>query len=152
MDGESVVILLDQRFFSRSQCNPTQLHAFSILSVVMELTDNVQLILNAVISSTVVEVQGEKLRRRNDWFHWLMPPLAQNSSISSSQSQKKPILVENLRRVAFDDKAIRHENADGHLSRSSSTELSTPSKQHGDGMTGLAGVQHSQPMPVGNPN
>ncbi|KAM3342921.1 la-related protein 1C isoform X1 [Capsicum galapagoense] len=119
---------------------------------VMELTDNVQLILNAVISSTVVEVQGEKLRRRNDWFHWLMPPLAQNSSVSSSQSQKKPILVENLRRLAFDDKAIRHENADAHLSRSSSTELSTLSKQHGDGMTGLAGVQHSQPMPVGNPN
>lgn len=29
-----MVILLDQRFFSRSQCNPTQLHAFSILSVV----------------------------------------------------------------------------------------------------------------------
>uniref|UniRef100_A0A0V0IQV0 Putative la-related protein-like n=1 Tax=Solanum chacoense TaxID=4108 RepID=A0A0V0IQV0_SOLCH len=93
---------------------------------VMELTDNIQLILNAVRSSTVVEVQGEKLRRRNDWFHWLMPPSVQNSTMSSLQSLPKStsdFLVENLQRVAFDDKTVTQ----AHLSRSSSAELNTPS-------------------------
>ncbi|XP_015066413.1 la-related protein 1C-like isoform X1 [Solanum pennellii] len=98
---------------------------------VMELTDNIQLILNAARSSTVVEVQGEKLRRRNDWFNWLMPPSVQNSTVSSPQSLPKSasdLLVENLQRVAFDDKTVTHGNVEAHLSRSSSAELSTPSK------------------------
>ncbi|XP_006361945.1 la-related protein 1C-like [Solanum tuberosum] len=97
---------------------------------VMELTDNIQLILNAVRSSTVVEVQGERLRRRNDWFHWLMPPSVQNSTVSSPQSLPKStsdLLVENLQRVAFDDKTVTHGNVEARLSRSSSAELSTPS-------------------------
>ncbi|MCD9638230.1 hypothetical protein HAX54_022077 [Datura stramonium] len=122
---------------------------------VMELTDNIQLILNAVRSSTVVEVQGEKLRRRNDWFHWLMPPSIQNSTVSSPQSLQKSssnLLVENLQRVAFDDKTIRHGNAEAHLTGSSSAELSIPSKQFGNEMARQAGAQHSQPMPVGNPS
>ncbi|CAN4123660.1 unnamed protein product [Withania somnifera] len=116
---------------------------------VMELTDDVQLILNVVRSSTVVEVQGEKLRRRNDWFQWLMPPSVQNSIVSSPQSLQKStpdLLVENLQRVAFDDKTIRYGNAEAHFSRSLSTELSTPSKQCGNGMAGQAGAQNSQPM------
>ncbi|KAK6796591.1 hypothetical protein RDI58_004292 [Solanum bulbocastanum] len=97
---------------------------------VMELTDNIQLILNAVRSSTVVEVQGEKLRRRNDWFHWLMPSSVQNSTVSSPQSLPKStsdLLVENLQRVAFDNKTVTHGNVEARLSRSSSAELSTPS-------------------------
>ncbi|MCD7459646.1 hypothetical protein HAX54_041563 [Datura stramonium] len=34
-------------------------------------------------SSTVVEVQGKKLRQKNDWFRWLLPPSIQNSNMSS---------------------------------------------------------------------
>ncbi|MCD7465148.1 hypothetical protein HAX54_000693 [Datura stramonium] len=56
---------------------------------VRELTDNTQLILNVVRSSTVVEVQSEKLRRRNDWFRWLMPPSIQNSNVSSPSISTK---------------------------------------------------------------
>ncbi|KAG5620916.1 hypothetical protein H5410_006134 [Solanum commersonii] len=119
---------------------------------VMELTDNIQLILNAVRFSTVVEVQGEKLRRRNEWFHWLLPSV-QNSTVSNPQSLQKStpdLLVENFQRVAFDDKTVTHGNAEAHLSRSSSAELSTPSEQFGNEMAGQAGGQHWQPMPVGN--
>ncbi|KAK4360504.1 hypothetical protein RND71_019456 [Anisodus tanguticus] len=121
---------------------------------VIELTDNIQLILNAVRSSTVVEVQGEKIRRRNDWFNWLMPPSVQNSTLSSQSLQKSgpDLLVENLQCVAFDDMNIRYGNAEAHLSSSSSVELSTPSKHFGNEMAGQAGAQHSQPMPVGNPS
>ncbi|CAN4123512.1 unnamed protein product [Withania somnifera] len=122
---------------------------------VMELTDNIQLILNAVRSSTVVEVQGENLRRRNDWFNWLLPPSVQNSTMSSPQSPQKSnpdLLVENLQRVVFDYKTIRHGNAEAHLSRSLSAELTTTSKPFGNEMSGQAGAQHLQPMPVGNPS
>ncbi|KVI08752.1 la-related protein 1C isoform X2 [Cynara cardunculus var. scolymus] len=40
---------------------------------VLYLTDNVQLILDAMRTSTIVEVQGDKIRRRNDWMRWIMP-------------------------------------------------------------------------------
>ncbi|KAL5754390.1 hypothetical protein ACOSP7_022610 [Xanthoceras sorbifolium] len=41
------------------------------------LTDSIQLILDALRSSTVVEVQGDKIRRRNDWMRWIMPQINQ---------------------------------------------------------------------------
>ncbi|XP_028776620.1 la-related protein 1C isoform X2 [Neltuma alba] len=40
---------------------------------VMQLTDNVQLILDALRTSSVVEVQGDKIRRKFDWKRWIMP-------------------------------------------------------------------------------
>ncbi|CAN4124177.1 unnamed protein product [Withania somnifera] len=119
---------------------------------VMELTDNIQLILNAVRSSTVVEVQGEKLRRRNDWFNWLLPPSVQKLTMSSPQKSSPDLLVENLQHVVFDYKTIREGNAEERLGRSSCTELTTTSKPFGNEMTAQAGAQHSQPMPVGNPS
>ncbi|KAK1439218.1 hypothetical protein QVD17_05034 [Tagetes erecta] len=52
---------------------------------VSSLTDNVQLILDVMRQSTVVEVQGDKMRRRNDWMKWLMPPAVQDSLASQFQ-------------------------------------------------------------------
>lgn len=99
-------------------------------------------------------LQGEKLRRRNDWNHWIIPPSVQNSTISPQSPQKSSpdSLAENLQRVAFDDETIRHGNAEAYLSRPSSAELSTPSKQFGNEMAGKTGAQRGQPMPVGNPS
>ncbi|KAK8673312.1 hypothetical protein V6N13_111658 [Hibiscus sabdariffa] len=37
------------------------------------LTDNIQLIKDALQSSAVVEVQGDKVRKRIDWMRWIMP-------------------------------------------------------------------------------
>ncbi|XP_022879756.1 la-related protein 1C-like isoform X2 [Olea europaea var. sylvestris] len=42
---------------------------------VMELTDNIQLILEAVQASNIVEVQVDKVRRKNDWMKWIMRPI-----------------------------------------------------------------------------
>lgn len=87
-------------------------------------------IVSEVLKYFFIVLQGEKLRRRNDWFNWLMPPSVQNSTVSSPQSLPKSasdLLVENLQRVAFDDKTVTHGNVEAHLSRSSSAELSTPS-------------------------
>ncbi|CAI9763523.1 unnamed protein product [Fraxinus pennsylvanica] len=42
---------------------------------VMELTDNIQLILEAVQASNIVEVKVDKVRRKYDWMKWIMPPI-----------------------------------------------------------------------------
>nr|XP_010933359.1 la-related protein 1C [Elaeis guineensis] len=41
---------------------------------VKQLTNNIQYILDTVRLSDVVEVQGEKIRKRNDWMNWVLPP------------------------------------------------------------------------------
>ncbi|KAL1566644.1 la-related protein 1B-like [Salvia divinorum] len=41
---------------------------------VRQLTDNIHLILDALQASNIIEVQGDKVRRRGDWLKWLMPP------------------------------------------------------------------------------
>ncbi|KAK8474240.1 hypothetical protein V6N12_009740 [Hibiscus sabdariffa] len=46
------------------------------------LTDNIQLVMEALQSSTVVEVQGDKVRKRNDWMRWIMPPSVQFPIVS----------------------------------------------------------------------
>ncbi|KAK9948357.1 hypothetical protein M0R45_003938 [Rubus argutus] len=55
---------------------------------VMNLTDNIQVILDALRMSTVVELQGDKIRRRNDWMRWVMPA-AQSPTVSGSQTLGK---------------------------------------------------------------
>nr|GMD89761.1 la-related protein 1C-like [Ipomoea batatas] len=92
---------------------------------VAELTDDIQLIMHAIRTSTVVEIQGEKLRPRNDWKKWILPPSVQYS-ISSPQSARSPgsdVLSQHFQGVTLDEKnANEHErgNAEAHLNRSSS--------------------------------
>ncbi|KAI3502815.1 hypothetical protein L1887_31153 [Cichorium endivia] len=40
---------------------------------VLGLTDNVQLILDVMRTSKVVEVKGEKMRKRTEWKKWILP-------------------------------------------------------------------------------
>ncbi|KAI3665348.1 hypothetical protein L6452_43972 [Arctium lappa] len=65
---------------------------------VSSLTDNVQLILDAMRTSSIVEVQGEKIRRRNDWKRWLMPPPAHYLSGSHNQDT----LVSQFERIGLE--------------------------------------------------
>ncbi|XP_047317283.1 la-related protein 1C-like [Impatiens glandulifera] len=51
---------------------------------VLMLTDNIQLILDSLLSSAKVEIQGEKVRRRNDWSKWIMRP----SSVSPQYGRR----------------------------------------------------------------
>ncbi|XP_071702391.1 la-related protein 1C-like [Rutidosis leptorrhynchoides] len=62
---------------------------------VSSLTNDIQLILGVMQTSTLVEVQGDKLRRRNDWMRWLMPP-AQYSSVSSFEAVPRSIDQDSL--------------------------------------------------------
>lgn len=55
---------------------------------VKQLTKDVQCILDAVQMSTVVELQGDKIRKRHDWMNWLLPPSNQFTRVSSRQSSE----------------------------------------------------------------
>ncbi|XP_023754172.1 la-related protein 1C [Lactuca sativa] len=59
------------------------------------LTDNIQLILDAMRTSTVVEVQGEKIRRRNDWMKWMMPvggPSSPQAAVGRSSNDNEELV------------------------------------------------------------
>ncbi|CAI8600138.1 unnamed protein product [Vicia faba] len=58
---------------------------------VKSLTSNVELILDSLRTSSIVEVHGDKLRRRNDWMRWL-PSVHQRAS-SGSVSQVDQIAI-----------------------------------------------------------
>lgn len=49
------------------------------------LTPNPGLILDALRNSAAVEVQGDKLRKRDDWAKWLLPPSHYGPSTSASR-------------------------------------------------------------------
>ncbi|KAI4386827.1 hypothetical protein MLD38_004726 [Melastoma candidum] len=55
---------------------------------VSELTDNVQIIMDSLYHSTVVEVQGDKIRRRIDWRRWIMPTVNPFPDSTTPQSSE----------------------------------------------------------------
>ncbi|KAI5319780.1 PREDICTED: la-related [Prunus dulcis] len=100
---------------------------------VMNLTDNIQLILDAMRMSTVVEVQGDKIRRRNDWMRWVMPT-AQPPNASGSQALGKSgqdILSAQIQSIALDEKTASNINIENS---------SQPQPSSGEG-AGQFGVQ-----------
>ncbi|OMO83419.1 RNA-binding protein Lupus La [Corchorus olitorius] len=94
------------------------------------LTDNIQLILDALRSSTVVEVQGDKVRKRIDWARWIMPPSVQFPTMSGQD-----ILVARVQNISLDQRTMNQSGArkqggayaDGLSGRSSSGDFSNQS-------------------------
>ncbi|KAE8707770.1 putative Basic-leucine zipper transcription factor family protein [Hibiscus syriacus] len=61
---------------------------------ISQLTDNLQLITDALQSSAVVEVQDNKVRKRIDWMRWILPSFVQ---FHNRTGQGAPVAsVENL--------------------------------------------------------
>lgn len=111
---------------------------------VMELTQNIQQILDAVRSSTKVEVQGDKIRKRDDWMRWIMPASVQfPTAASGSQSPRSPTIAalsSHIQAVKLDDKVIDQDHPKGQLdvnavtvSRSSSGDMNVPLQSGKDG-------------------
>ncbi|PPS01858.1 hypothetical protein GOBAR_AA18805 [Gossypium barbadense] len=64
------------------------------------LTDNIQLITNALQSSTVVEVQGDQVRKRIDWMRWIMPP-----SVHFPTKSGQDTLAARVQNISLDQRA-----------------------------------------------
>ncbi|KAL7231266.1 hypothetical protein ACSBR2_009517 [Camellia fascicularis] len=93
---------------------------------VMILTDNTQFILDAVRASSLVEVKDDKVRRRNDWFRWIMPSSVQFAPVSSPQSigrSSHDTLAANIQSMSFEEMTNRQGQSEAFLSRSSSGDL-----------------------------
>ncbi|CAN1184758.1 La-related protein 1C [Linum perenne] len=99
---------------------------------VSQLTDNIQLILDALRASIVVEVQGDKVRRRNDWMRWLMPPTVQFPKASSTQvpavvgeSSSQQVILESVKNISLEEKATETGDLNGGQSQPSSSSEGT---------------------------
>uniref|UniRef100_A0A5B6YWY6 Putative la-related protein 1C-like n=1 Tax=Davidia involucrata TaxID=16924 RepID=A0A5B6YWY6_DAVIN len=106
---------------------------------VQHLTYNIQLILHSLRASTAVEVQGDKVRRRNEWRKWI-PASGQfptdDSGSHSPNGSGYSMLATSFQKVTLDEATINHNSAmgkaDPHIEaapgRCSSEELTGQSK------------------------
>lgn len=62
---------------------------------VQQLTNDVTLILDALRNSTILEVQGERVRRRNGWSKWRQSSGTSNNNSAASGSQTPPVSAED---------------------------------------------------------
>ncbi|KAK7307462.1 hypothetical protein VNO77_40554 [Canavalia gladiata] len=118
---------------------------------VMHLTDNIQLILDAVRTSSVVEVQGDKIRRRNDWRRWIMPPSVQFPNATTPGVLNSDMLADQVHNIALE--TTNYDGAGGldvlpdtSQHRSAYGDLSSPlqlSTAEGTGQVGIQGSDHS---------
>ncbi|XP_030524013.1 la-related protein 1C-like [Rhodamnia argentea] len=84
---------------------------------VMELTTDVQLILDAVRTSAFVEVQGEKVRKRTDWPKWVLSTSAHSSGVASPRfpdSLSHDTLASGIESVSLNVRDTRFDNVVGH--------------------------------------
>ncbi|XP_064949668.1 la-related protein 1C-like isoform X1 [Musa acuminata AAA Group] len=79
---------------------------------VKQLTRDMPHILDAVRGSTVVEVQGEKIRKRGDWMKWMMPPTPNQYDLASgSQSPLTPgydSVIAHMHTFGLDEGSSHH--------------------------------------------
>ncbi|XP_027360635.1 la-related protein 1C-like [Abrus precatorius] len=116
---------------------------------VVHLTDNIQLILDAVRTSSVVEVQGDKIRRRNDWSKWIMHPVLPNAT--NLGVLNPDMLAEQVHNIAlettnYDGAGALDVLPDTSQHRSAFGDLSSPlqlSTSEGTGQVGMEGSDHS---------
>ncbi|KHN45947.1 La-related protein 1B [Glycine soja] len=100
---------------------------------VRSLTSNIKLILDSLRTSTVVEVQGDKLRRCNEWMKWL--PSAQlraNSGSISPSGSSSNNLAADFEKITVDE-AISHKvNTEPTTNEDAAGESSTQSQVPND--------------------
>uniref|UniRef100_A0A0A0KJG2 HTH La-type RNA-binding domain-containing protein n=2 Tax=Cucumis sativus TaxID=3659 RepID=A0A0A0KJG2_CUCSA len=109
-------------------------------SKVQRLTENIQTILDALQSSTVVEVKGDTVRRRHDYDRWIIRP-GQVPNISgplsplSPGSSKQDMLAAGVKGIAL-------ENINHRVSEGGQGDVHVDEASHGDNNT-KAGSEHS---------
>ncbi|KAL6995888.1 hypothetical protein U1Q18_006022 [Sarracenia purpurea var. burkii] len=72
---------------------------------IQQLTRNIQLILDSLRASSVVEVQHNKVRRRNEWRKWIATSgrFATNSGLQSPVGSTYNAIATSLQKITFDE-------------------------------------------------
>ncbi|KAK9271245.1 hypothetical protein L1049_026835 [Liquidambar formosana] len=106
---------------------------------VKNLTNNIQLILDSMRRSTVVEVMDEKVRRRNEWANWIPTSgrVSTDSGLQSPGGSRYNMLATSFQKVTLEEVGGNQNSmmgkADSHTEsvpgRCSSEELTGQSQQ-----------------------
>ncbi|KAJ0466618.1 putative la-type HTH domain, winged helix-like DNA-binding domain superfamily [Helianthus annuus] len=89
---------------------------------VKSLTSDLQMVLSSIRDSTIVEVQGETVRRRNDWRKWIKPSVnitLDSGSQSPHATTDGSIIQPSLEKLSLDGSSTTEERTtDKELSAS----------------------------------
>ncbi|XP_027355233.1 la-related protein 1C-like [Abrus precatorius] len=104
---------------------------------VRSLTSNIKLILDSLRTSTVVEVQGDKLRRRNEWMKWLpSTQLRANSDSMSPGESSGNNLAADFEKITVHEETTDKVNSEPTTNGDAAGESSTQSKLPNGDATG----------------
>ncbi|WOL09709.1 la-related protein 1B isoform X1 [Canna indica] len=95
----------------------------------MNLTNSIEFIMDTLRLSMVVEVQGERVRKRNDWMNWLLPSSNNQFANAAGQSLATPNpdnLATNLQSLGLEGTGYHSSTRlpNSNFSRSASGNLS----------------------------
>uniref|UniRef100_A0A9I9CSW4 HTH La-type RNA-binding domain-containing protein n=2 Tax=Cucumis melo TaxID=3656 RepID=A0A9I9CSW4_CUCME len=127
------------------------IHLVAGFKMVRSLTDNIPVILDALRStSTVVEVQGDKVRRRNDYSKWIMLPSTPTSNdvapLSPANSSQDLLAagVQNITLETYNSTDVRGDFKVEALQSRSPRNFNSQSQLPGTGKPNIgAGLDHS---------
>lgn len=96
-----------------------------------------QFILDSVRASTIVEVQGDKIRKRNDWMNWILPSQPASPSDALATSTNHDVLANHIQSIGLEGNSANGDNGKGpgdahqqpSLVRSSSDDLNNGERQ-----------------------
>ncbi|KAJ4913856.1 Winged helix-turn-helix DNA-binding domain protein [Raphanus sativus] len=75
------------------------LHVIAGFKKVAELTDSIQQIIEALQGSPFVEVQGDRIRKRYNWHHWLLPEETSHQSVDAMASGVRTCRLDRARPI-----------------------------------------------------
>ncbi|KAL6522081.1 hypothetical protein OROMI_031958 [Orobanche minor] len=110
---------------------------------VQQLTKDIPVILESLRYSTVVEVQGDKLRRRNEWNKWLHSSIRRNSDsgTNTSSSAHESVLANSLQKTSLDDATA---NVDGNMDAKEGQPEMATGQSLGNELTGQSGLANGK--------
>ncbi|GKV45096.1 hypothetical protein SLEP1_g52218 [Rubroshorea leprosula] len=100
------------------------------------LTDKIPIILDAMRSSKVVEVQGDKIRKRDDWKKWIMPQSVQIPNVPSprfGENSSQDVLAAGIQNISLDQNVNNWSGSRNHA-ESSSGDLNDQLLSSSEGM------------------
>ncbi|XP_022772625.1 la-related protein 1C-like isoform X2 [Durio zibethinus] len=94
---------------------------------VKSLTSNIQLILDSLRSSTVVEVQDDRVRRRNEWKKWIPSRVSTESGFVSPGGPSSDMLASSFQQITVKEESANQSkagNVNPHVEDTSERNLS----------------------------
>lgn len=116
------------------------IHRIADFNRVKKMTTNIPFILEALQSSSSIEVQDEKIRRRNDWSRWIPAVSVHISQNSQMAEVHPPPRVETTEITGKNNLPIPHEN---DSPKATNKDLDECLSSYGNVSGGEASLEHN---------